>query len=166
MLAAKSVIEAAVAEPNGYLFLEIDQTLKEVEIEMNNMTLFVAFSRNQSSLWNVMCRQSDDHFIFQKEDTPTGVGQDMIQRTYDTLKANAGDDFDVILCNDLVEGTIHMQITMPVSERALDKFIQWTPSVAGCCRFLAEELQLALGERSQAAHYTPGAILGDYTEKE
>jgi hypothetical protein len=67
--------------------------------------------------------------------------------------------FGVILNNELIEGKICVQITLPISERALDMFIDWNANVAGCCKFLAELQKIALAERSQLKHYVSGGML-------
>lgn len=161
MLTAKAIIEAAKGETDGYIALEMDQTRKQVEIEgcTGNMTLFAGFSRNQPSLWKMMARQADECFAFLDETEPTAIGQTCTERTYGH---ETDPKFGVILCNDHVSEEILVQITMPISERALDAFVQWTESPAGCCKFFHQALQLALAERSQTEHYRPGGLLGDY----
>jgi hypothetical protein len=163
MLTAKSVIATASRKRDEYLCLDIDNTPKMVEIEgsTERMTLFLRFSRNQDSLWSLMCRQAGEHFTFREEILPESVGQSTIERTYATPVDHR---FGFILSNDLIDGQIHAQITIPVSERALDKFIEWDASPAGCCKFFAEELKLAMGEESQNYHYRPGALLGNYSD--
>lgn len=160
MLTSKAIIQAAAEETDGYLHVEFEDGIRDVEIEgqTGNMTLFTRFGRNQSSLWNVMVRQANEHFEFRKQLQPQALGEDTLERIY---RHFADRHFGVILSNDYVEGSIHVQISMPISERALDKFMEWTPSPAGCLKFYYEALQLSLGEQSQAEHYMPGKLLGN-----
>ena len=156
MLSAKSVIDAAANEIEEYLLVEFDNCT-QIEIDGDKMTLFVTFSTNQKSLWNMMVRQTDDNFKFINEIQPTEVGRCFIERAYSTP---ADPRFGVLLCNDLIDSTISIQMTTYVSERALDKFFDWIPTPAGCCKLLAEALQLSIAERSQEEHHSAG-LRGD-----
>jgi hypothetical protein len=156
MLTGKSIIEAATSEPDGYFLLTLQQPTKQVEIEKDNMTLFVKFSLNKKSLWNVMVRQANDNFTLRDARNVHHDGEVAEERIYATP---ADKDFGVILTNDA--GEIRVQTTTPVSERAINKFIEWAPETAGCCRVLVEVLKLSLGEQSQSEHYVPGALLGE-----
>lgn len=153
MLTTRAIIEAAKGEPN-YLFAELVGTTKSIEIE-EQMTLFVHFTRNQSSLWNMLVAQADEHFEFKDETHPTTPGEACVERIYTTPTSQ----FGVILSNDFIDGFIRVQMTLPISERALDKFIVWIPSPPITCQFLSEVLKLGLAERSQSEHYVPGGLL-------
>ena len=158
MLTGKSIIEAAASESDGYFLLTLQQPTKQVEIEKDNMTLFVKFSLNKKSLWNVMVRQANDNFTLRDVRDVTFAGEIAEERIYATP---ADKNFGVILTND--DGEIRVQITIPVSERAINKFIEWTPEPAGCIALFTEVLKLSLGEQSQSEHYVPGALLGEPT---
>ena len=154
MLTAKYILEAASAEEDGYLHLKLCDKSKQVEID-DEMTLFVAFSRNQSSLWNVMTRQADELFEFSEQ-----VGSETdggIERTY----VIPNNPYGFILCNNYIQGHICAQLTIPISERALDRFMVWETSPAGCCKFFADMLQLSLAERSQDQYYVAGGLLAN-----
>jgi len=161
MLTAKYIIEVAAAEKDGYLYLQLKDPTKQIEIE-EEMTLFVGFSRNQSSLWKMMIRQADELFEFGDELETTDHDSDIIisvERTYLT----PNNPFGFTLCNEYSKGHIYAQLTIPISERALDSFLEWKTSPAGCCKFFADLLRLSLARQSQAEHYVSGGLLGGYS---
>lgn len=162
MQTGKSLITSAIE--NGYYLCHDVDARKTVEIEVVSMTmtLFVRFSRNQASLWNMMSQQALQHFVFLSETQPVHIGGDCVERTYVVAGTPTGDFVtgDFVMINNLIDGETHAQMTMPVSERALDKFIKWEPSPAECSKFMFEEYRLALGETSQNSHYRSGGLVG------
>jgi len=145
---ARLILAEAASKPCKYLVVEnINETKNDVEIEEDSMTLFTVFSRNQSTLWNMIKNRTGETFeLVDEKNYPDGSAQYSYKTVYD-------EDFGVILSNDTILKNIRCQITLPISERALDLFVKWNSCPSTCPSFFNQLLKISLAEKSQMQHY-------------